>query len=74
MKLKDAASEPIQGTTTTLWAAPTRNGHTENLSGEMHQNTSKGEGGLGAKATARKGNVSKMIDFGEGAVQLLKPC
>ena len=40
------------------------------------KNIQRGEGTWGktAKATARKGNVSKMIDFCESAVQLLKPC
>jgi len=37
--------------------------------------TSKGEGagGKAAKATAREGNVSKMIDICKSAVKLLKP-
>ena len=45
----------------------------------LPQQTSKQEGGGGvraktAKATALKDNVSKMIDFCESAVKLLKSC
>ena len=54
-------------TMTTIWAAPTRHPHTENISGEKcadtYQKTSKGKEGLGAKEakatyTACESNVS----------------
>ena len=69
-------------TMTTIWAAPTRHPHTENLRGEKcadtYQKTSKGKEGLGAKeaklatCTARESNVSEVIDPSESTVKLLK--
>ena len=59
-------------TMTTIWVAPTRYPHTENLSGEKcadtYQKTSKGKEGLGATeakatCTARESNVSEVIDW-----------
>ena len=67
-------------TMTTIWAAPTRHPHTENLSGEkcadIYQKTSKGKEGLGAKeakatCTARESNVNEVIDLSKSIVQLL---
>ena len=69
-------------TMSTIWAAPTRRPHTENLSGEKcadtSQKTSKGKEGLRAKeakatCSARESNVSEVIDPSESTVKLLKP-
>ena len=66
-------------TMSTIWAAPTRHPHTENLSGEKcadtYQKTSKGKEGLGAKeakgtCTARESNVSEVIDPRGSTVKL----
>ena len=52
----------------------TRHPHTENLSADIYQKTSKAKEGLGAKkakatCTARESNVNEVIDLSKSTVQ-----
>ena len=66
---------------TTLWAAPTRHHHPENLNGEMcrylPQNIQR-KGRAGKKSSEihcmqKEHSGSEMIDLSESSVKLLKP-